>query len=67
MRTIRREPSPRTARNQKTPEMAICATQPTQTHNQHAAKYSAGRMWMVLLALLLRFRPCLRSFGLVWA
>jgi len=22
---------------------------------------------MVLLALLLRFRPCLRSFGLVWA
>ena len=28
---------------------------------------SAGRMWIVLLALLLRFRPCLRGFGLVGA
>jgi len=24
-------------------------------------------MWIVLPALLLRFRPCLRGFGLVWA
>ena len=28
---------------------------------------SAGRMWIVLLALLLRFRPCFRGFGLVGA
>ena len=28
---------------------------------------SAGRMWIVLLALLLRFRPCFRGFGLVRA
>jgi hypothetical protein len=32
-----------------------------------AAAESAGRMWIVLLALLLRFRPCLRGFGLVGA
>ena len=25
--------------------------------------YSAGRMWIVLLTLLLRFRPCFHGFG----
>jgi hypothetical protein len=33
----------------------------------HPPAESAGRMWIVLLALLLRFRPCLRGFGLVGA
>ncbi len=32
-----------------------------------ASEYSAGRMWIVLLPLLVRFRSCLRGFGLVRA
>jgi O-methyltransferase domain len=31
------------------------------------SSYSAGRVWIVLLALLLRFRRCFRGFGLVRA
>jgi hypothetical protein len=54
-------------RDKDAPELDVLRPALTTLAAMGGRAESAGRMWILLLALLLRFRRCFRGFGLVRA